>query len=119
MDQPIPKVSQDDVLRLVRRDFPHDQSDIVLAVLAEYGNASHNQNPHRIHAAILKLANGDLNTLERQIASAKIDFRDTLVAAEYPEYGDKVYGPKAIPEDERRQIINADWQQYKQWFDRK
>ena len=90
MIQPVSNVSQDDVLRLIRRDFPPDQVDTALALLAQYGNESHEREFHRVRAAILKLANGDLDVLERQIASAKMDYRDTLAAAEYPRYTRKM-----------------------------
>ena len=118
MDQPTPVVSPDDILRLIRRDFPGDQVETVVALLARYGSQSHEPERHRVHAAILKLANGDLEVLERQVSQARMDYRDTLAPAEYPEYMRKVPGPNKVPDDERERIIAADWRQYKQWFDR-
>jgi|KBSSwiStaDraftv2_1062776.scaffolds.fasta_scaffold1313073_2 hypothetical protein len=39
----------------------------------------------RIRFAVLKLSRGDLQQLQREIESAHIDWRDTLMAAEFGE----------------------------------
>jgi hypothetical protein len=117
MTQPTPTVTAADVERIVRRDFPNRVSD-ALAILAEYGPDSWHNEPHRVRAAVLKLANGNLDHLKREIATARADYRDVLAYAEYPDYFRRVSGHGSLPEDQISQIIAKDWKQYQEWFQR-
>ena len=65
--------------------------------------------------AVLKLALGSVERLERSIEAATVDYRDVLSAAEYPEYSQ--HAPGLLP-DERQHIIDADWNQYQEWLTR-
>ena len=117
MTQPTPIVTAADVERIVGRDFPNHISD-ALAILAEYGPASWHNEPHRVRAAVLKLAEGNLDRLKREIRTANADYRDVLAYAEYPNYFRRVSGPGSLPELETKKIIDADWKQYQDWFKR-
>ncbi len=110
MMQPTPRVSRDDVERIIRRDFPADQFANVSAVLDEYG-----PERWRVHLAVLKLSCGKMDLLRKYIETAKSDYRDVLVYAEYPEYHEKVASSET-PTDERNQIIERDWKQYEAWL---
>jgi hypothetical protein len=116
--QPTPNVSNADVERVVRRDFPAARVDEVLAMLAEYGTDAWHREPHRVRLAALKLAAGRLDRLRREIESAKCDYRDVLAPAEYPAYEKRVPGPGALPPGEVQRIIDTDWQQYQEWLSR-
>jgi hypothetical protein len=117
MDQPVPKVSADDVIRIVRRDFSPDQCDAVLAILGEYGPDSEQWGGQRVRLAILKLADGSLDAVRRNVEIAKLDYRDVLAPAEYPTYiklGFSEIAAKSEPEEQR--IIQSDWDQYQLWL---
>jgi hypothetical protein len=117
MDQPVPGVTAADVERIARRDFPARASE-ALAILAEYGPERWHNEPERVRIAALKLANGNLKRLRQTIETAKCDYRDVLAPAEYPNYERFVPGPGTGPSAEVQRIIDADWQQFQEWFNR-
>lgn len=117
-EQPHPNVSSADVERIVRRDFPAERVEEVLALLDEYGTEDWRREPHRVRLAVLKLAAGNMDRLRYQIEGAKRDYRDVLGPAEYPGYGKRWFRIEELPPDERRRIIDADWQQYQDWLSR-
>jgi len=118
MSQPVPKVSEADVERIVRRDFPEPEVPAVLAALAAYGTkAWHNEVP-RVRLAILKLAAGRGDALARAVALADVDYRDVLAAAEYPAYF-RTISPVEPDTVKRKLAIDADWQEYRAWFEKR
>ena len=112
------KVTRADVERIVRRDFPADRVSEVLAMLDGYGGESWHRELHRVRAAALKLAAGDIEQLRREIEGAKCDYRDVLAAAEYPGYMRLVPGSGKLSAQETKRIVDADWKQYQDWFTR-
>jgi len=116
MNQPIPEATESEVTRIVQRDFPAEQFDAVMSILNEYGTEDWQRGISRVRLAVLKLADGDLQALRRQIDVAKKDYRDVLAYAEYPEYMQKVSPSAAPAEVERERIIRADWTQYQAWL---
>jgi hypothetical protein len=70
-------------------------------------------HPLRIYAAALKEGEGDLVKLERAIELANLDYRDLLMAAEYPNQARQGYSASLTPE-----VIEADGSQYDNWFKR-
>ena len=68
------------VRREVARLFPPDQVDAVLDQLASIELPLAGDWPERIHLAILHLSRGDMHRFKRQLADARLDWRDTLVA---------------------------------------
>ena len=54
------------------------------AILGVYGRESYQREVERVRLGILRLAGADLSALERWTALACTDYRDLLVAAEYP-----------------------------------
>jgi hypothetical protein len=111
-------VSRADVERIVRRDFPDIDAALVHALLDEYGTESWELERARVQLAALKLAGGDLAALRRHVDVAKIDYRDVLAAAEYPA-AIRHSSVSGMPDPERQQIYDADWQQYEQWLTRR
>lgn len=118
ISQPIPQVTPDDVERVVRRDFPADEYTTVTAMLNEYGTEKWHRGPARVQLAALKVANGNVQKLRACIDSAKSDYRDALVAAEYPSYRKIGFRVRELPENERHRIIGEDWRQYEEWLKR-
>jgi hypothetical protein len=117
-DQPIPTVTDEDVERLALRDFGHAQLSLALSVIHEFGKQPWNRPCPRVYAAILKLANGDIDLLLQKTQVAIEDSRDVLAAAEYPRYT-REFGFRNAPEPLRQAIVDDDWRQYREWFDRK
>jgi hypothetical protein len=114
--QPVPKLTDADVERIVRRDFPSDKVAEVFTVLEAYGTEPWHREPARVRIAACKLAAGNLDRLQQEIARAKEDYRDTLAAAEYPRYCRCVPGPEMVSEEDEKRVIDADWKQYQEWF---
>jgi len=118
MQQPVPEVTENDVLRIVQRDFSAEQFDAAMRMLNEYGTEDLQRNVHRVRLAVLKLACGNLQALRREIDVAKSDYRDVVAYAEYPEYMQRVSPSGGLAEVERERIIRADWAQYQSWLNR-
>jgi hypothetical protein len=94
----IPRVTLEDVRRIVARDYPETSREAAWAELKRYTS----NDTVRVQLAALKCANGNLKTLAKQIDAALEDYRDLLVAAEYPT-----------------PVSAQNWHQYESWFDRK
>ena len=118
MEQPIPEVNENDVIRIVKRDFLTNQFDTVMSILDEYGKEEWQHGVNRVRLAVLKLAGGDIQVLRREIDVAKRDYRDVLAYAEYPEYMKKVSPSAKLTEVERKMIIRADRTQYQSWLNK-
>ncbi len=118
LEQPIPGVTNEDVERVVRRDFPAERFDEVMAVLREYGRESWQCGEDRVRLAVLKLADGDHGKLRRHMDEAKLDYRDVLAPAEHPEYELRVCAGGAPADGEVTRIIAEDWRQYEAWLRR-
>ena len=114
--QPVPVVTDEDVKRVVRRDFRADQFFQVMQMLDEYGAESSHREAIRVRLAVLKLANGGLDRLRNGLELAKRDYRDALVAAEYPEYQSRGFRARRLPPREKKQIFDSDWGQYDNWL---
>lgn len=116
--QPTPSVTNEDVARVVRRDFHPENVSEVRAILAEYGPDTWHREPNRVRLAALKLASGSIEQLRREIETAKCDYRDVLAPAEYPGYSKRMFRIQELPGDEQQRIIDADWSQYYDWLTR-
>jgi hypothetical protein len=113
--QPVPSVNDDDVRRIALRDFGKERLSDVLSLLGEFGKQPWNTPSARVSLAILKLANGDIDRLREALDIAMRDYRDVLAAAEYPTYHREI-GFDDVDEDKRRNVIDADWAEYREWF---
>jgi hypothetical protein len=115
-NDPVPVVSEEDILRLVARDFPATECEAVLAALSKF-RAESLREPTRLCAAILKLSGGDTSRLPEAIALARQDFRDALVEAESPRFCKIGFvGVDKLTKRARQKLIEDDWQQYQEWF---
>jgi hypothetical protein len=118
----VPKVTYADVERVVRRDYPDEVVDRVMSLLDQYGHEKWHLEEPRVLLACLKLANGDLRELQRQISVASSDFRDVLAAAEYPGVcAIGFVGMKKLKETNPSrldELQQRDWDQYREWLNR-
>lgn len=116
--QPAAVVSDDDVERLVRRDFTPAQVDETLALLRTYGTQTWEPEVPRVRAAILRLAAGDMDRLRQQLDYAKRDYRDVLLGAEYMVYATLTLRTPNPSPGEAQHAITADWSAYQAWLRR-
>ncbi len=70
------------VRRRITRDFPPSDRDQVERTLAALLPASDAAGRERIQAAVLIVAAGRMDRLERQASEVDIDWRDVLMAAD-------------------------------------
>lgn len=114
----VPQFSHEDVLRILARDYPAEDREAILGLLASYGPESHEQEPHRVRLAILKLADGKTDAIPDCVRTANRDYRDVLAWAEYPNVMELGVpdGPDAA--DRRRQAQTDDSEQYERWLHR-
>ena len=112
MEQPVAKYEAADLARVVERDYaPHERPQ-VMQMLSRYGAEPWQVEVLRVQMACLKCANGNRAALARHLDTACIDYRDVLVAAEFPRYAG-ARGAAAL-----RAAIEADWQELQQWLHR-
>jgi hypothetical protein len=112
MSQPTPHYTEDDLKRVIARDFPAKSVTEVMTLLASYGAESWQREILRVQMACLKCANGDVIGLRRAVSRACSDYRDVLAEAEYPEYM-HAHGPEA-----QKTAIESDWRQLQAWLNR-
>jgi hypothetical protein len=114
--QHIPSVSSLDVDRVVDRDFPRNLREEAKKILSRYGAEPFHREVDRVRLAALKLASGDLASLRHEVENACCDYRDTLLAAEYPAYAKKLSRMDSLSAEERKKITDADRDQYENWL---
>lgn len=113
MNQPIAKVSKKDIERIILRDYP-GKNDEVVKCLDKY---TVELEKFRVLAALLKISEGNILRLGKNVLLANTDYRDVLAEAEYPMYTKRVgFDSKRLSKDELEKIIKSDFEQYKEWF---
>jgi hypothetical protein len=111
----VPRVSREDVLRIVRREFPPDERRAALELLDEYG--SDYGCRERVQLAILKLSRGDIEQVRRYVRVAQVDFRDVIAPAEYPRFWEVGFvGVEEMSAAEVRRLKRDDSRQYQAWL---
>ena len=112
--QPIPELSDEDIDRIIERDFAEADRDEVSELLSRFESEEQNRGTVRIRIALLKLVNGNLKKLREQITTGKCDYRDLMASAEYPRYMDHYHS--GMSEVDEQKIIESDWKQYQEWL---
>ena len=79
----VPELKQEDVERIVRRDYPPNLFDSVMNLLEGYAD-KRGSEALRTRLAILKLANGDYRRINVYLDMANYDYRDVLSKVQYP-----------------------------------
>ena len=115
--QPTPKVTADDVIRVVQRDFPTD-TEAVMSSLQVYGTERWHREVDRVRLAILKLAAGDATKVVAHMQLACTDYRDVLAGAEYPDYTRASAHDLSDDSELACELVNRDWEQYQTWLNR-
>jgi hypothetical protein len=113
-EQPTPEVSDEDVERIVRRDYPADEVARILTFAAQLDVR---ERP-RVVLACLKLAAGNVEKLIGHFNEASGYYREILGEAEYPLAIRRWFHIERLSAEERQRIYDADWAQYQAWFRR-
>lgn len=69
----------------------------------------------RTALAAIKLAGGDVESLERYVLLASVDFRDVVGPAESPRY--LAAGPDAMHRPDAAELIEQDAVDHRRWID--
>ena len=97
-----------------------EDQETVRRALAHYGVESCEPEPDRVRLAILKTSEGNIDRLIKLVRGAKRDYRDALMAAEYPEEARSSWAlhPNLSKDEQRRlaQIRERDRRQYLEWL---
>ena len=114
----------DIVLKKVRKSFPEkEQVEAIRLLENECGsnlprsNGDTLEGLERIRLAVVKLAQGRLPELRRQIEVAKCDWRDVINWAESPHVFVDVVTFGKLDENARRELRDRDREQYLAWLE--
>jgi len=105
----VPVVDERDVERVLTRDF----SPETIAQARQYLATLPSSLGWRVKLAILKLSRGDLNGVAKGAEMAQRDWRDVIVAAEYPSSG---LLTSSARREAREAAWEADWERYQSWL---
>lgn len=105
------------VLRKIKKMWPGVDPQEILDILNEYGTERYETGRERVQLGILKLSKGDRKRLPELVRMAKIDWRDILAYAEYPE---EMRTPPTkmhdLPPEEAKALRQRDKRQYEDWL---
>jgi hypothetical protein len=110
--QPAAKLTTNQLEKLIAREFPKHIDEVTLKFYKVKGDNPNGIN--RISAAIVKLANKDLSSLDRFIEMASVDYRDILSQAEYPRC--LKLGFDEFDKKKMKGIYLEDWREYSKWL---
>jgi hypothetical protein len=110
--QPVAKVTDKILDDLLKREFGN-QADTVRNKLNKVVSDTH-LGKNRISAAIIRLSNKDINTVDHYLSVANTDCRDVLSQAEYPRCSK--LGFSEMGERDMKPIYLADWKAYSDWL---
>jgi hypothetical protein len=113
-EQPIPKISNRNLEEIIERDFGKNSVEVKTKLNQVKSDTENGKN--RISAAILKLANGNINSIDNFIEQANSDFRDVISQAEYPRCSE--LGFEDIEKPEIGKIYLEDWKEYTEWLNK-
>ena len=116
MEQKIPKISNSDIKRIIKRDFPYLEFNEIEGILQMYKSES-KEGRNRIFASILKLSDGQLELVKKFVSKANYDFRDIIALSEYPNYSEYAFDDD-LSEQKKQQLINDDWCQFEHWLNK-
>lgn len=112
------------VIKKVQQSFLPDQQSEALGLIEKecgrnlpFSAGDSAEGLERVRLAVIKLAGGILEELQRQIDIARVDWRDVLSSAEYPEASGMGFVEyNNLDERNRNEIKARDRQQYVAWL---
>lgn len=114
--QPFARVDNKTLERIIRREFGISGDEVKQKLKLVKCETQKVNN--RIAAAIIKLADKDINAIDKYIDINNVDFRDVLMRAEYPRCVDLAFD-EIKNRIKMKQIYFADWKDYSNWLNKK
>jgi len=105
------------ILRRIRRMWPGEDHRKIVGLLERYGSEKHEKDPERVQLALLKLSEGNFDSLPELVKMAKSDWQDVIAMAESPE--EMRTGPvamKRMARSESDSLRSRDRKQYSDWI---
>jgi hypothetical protein len=115
VDQFIPQVTQEDVERVLQRDFSAEHWREIREMIQKVRV----REKDRVMLACMKVAAGDVQKLKRNLNEAAGYYREIVGEAEYPFYVKKIFRIDKLNEKEKADIVEKDKKQYLDWLNRK
>ncbi len=112
--QHTPTVSEDDVKRIVNRDYPSDSREEIFRLI----DALVVQEKPRVALACLKIGGGDSHRAQKELNDAPGYWREIISGAEYPLATKRWNRLRNQSDEARQQVYDADWKQYTDWLNR-
>ena len=112
--QPTPTVTDEDVDRVLCRDYPADCLDEIRARIA----AVEVREKPRAILACLKIADGNVARLRGALTTVDGYYREIMGEAEYPLATKRWSRIESLPDHEVQAIYDQDWRQYRRWLTR-
>jgi hypothetical protein len=115
VDQFTPQVTQEDIERVLQRDFPATHWQEIREMIQQ----CQVREKDRVMLACMKAAGGDIQKLKRNLNESAGYYREIIGEAEYPFYVKKMFRIDKLTEKEKADIIEKDKKQYLDWLNRK
>ena len=112
MRQATPAYQEQDLDRVIVRDYGSYESGGVKSILGRYGQKEWQREKLRVKMACLKLADGNIQALKKWVNVAGDDYRDIIALAEYPAY------MQAKTDAQKAKAIDTDWKALQIWLHR-
>lgn len=112
MDQFVPDVSENDITRVVGRDFSAGVHDVIYEMIRRLEV----REKTRVVLACLKNSKGNVEKLKGELTNAGGYWREIISEAEYPNYPKKSFRIDTLSRDEKERIIEKDKKQYVAWL---
>ena len=114
MTQPTPDVDEEDVRRILRRDYSHADLTEITAMI----DRLEVREKWRVVLGCLKIGGGAVEKAKAELTNASGYYREILGEAEYPEATKKWFRIEKFSPEERQAIYDRDWRQYEEWLRR-
>jgi hypothetical protein len=102
--------------KVLEKLFPQREiRETALGILGEYGREEFHIEIPRVHLGILKLAGSDVEAVKQWASLACADWRDLLIAAEYPYSFGKDKLRERNPEKYAK-LERKEQDEYRQWL---
>jgi hypothetical protein len=112
MTQFVPDVSGNDIIRVIKRDFPSETHAEIFKIIQGLDV----QEKSRVVLACIKNSKGGIEKLKRQLMDASGYYREIIGEAENPHYMRKCFHTDKLPPAEVAGIIEKDKKQYLEWL---
>lgn len=112
--QPHPNVSDEDLKRILRRDYPVESHEEISRLINELQLA----DKPRVVLACLKVGGKDPKRLQKELRDAPGYWREIISVAEYPLASKRWTRLQNEPAEARQKIYDADWKRYCDWLNK-